>query len=207
MPNAEETSPDHGHDAVSAVSGMNSRDAFVRPRMSWEWSQLDVVVRSRRSRAAVAAAILEAAEESPATQLSVAFVAKRARVTRPTFYSHADSPQELLSQVLLDRLEVERRRADLPKTPAGVFQAVTNHVNQYLRVYEISLLDSAAASLHFHDLALYMAVQLTDSSNLRWLDALGIGAAASEQFRWCVSQKLPLDPSSGERLYHGRSPF
>ncbi len=60
---------------------------------------------------------MELASEQPISQVTVADLAERARVTRATFYNHYASPLELLIQVLLADLQCahlheEERRAE-----------------------------------------------------------------------------------------------
>src|SRR5580698_8701613 len=72
--------------------------------------------RTVRTAQACGEAIIELASEQPISQITVADMAERAKVTRATFYNHYASPLELLIQVLLADLErahlEEERRAD-----------------------------------------------------------------------------------------------
>src|SRR5580704_7632652 len=61
--------------------------------------------RTVRTAQACRSAIVELASEWPISQITVADLAERAKVTRATFYNHYASPLELLIQVLLADLE------------------------------------------------------------------------------------------------------
>lgn len=57
-------------------------------------------VRIERTRARLAAAVLELASEKSMAATTVLEVTKRAGINRSTFYAHADSPMQLLTDVL-----------------------------------------------------------------------------------------------------------
>src|SRR5579862_8250385 len=89
-------------------------------------------------------AIVQLASERPISQITIADLAERAKVTRATFYNHYGSPLELLIQVLLADLErahldEEERRADGVLSPAEMLRLsivdVADHIERFKAVY------------------------------------------------------------------------
>jgi AcrR family transcriptional regulator len=111
--------------------------------------------RAARSRARLAAAILEmAAEHDPGT-LGAAQIAAAAGVNRSTFYQHAASPAALLREVLsaeLDALRDEHLSAsgsDIGRAVAAVTAGVVGHVDEHRRIYRHGLAtEPGTAGLH-----------------------------------------------------------
>ncbi len=58
-----------------------------------------------RSQAALSRAILKLAAQQPVTDVTITALCQHAGVTRRTFYNHAESPVELLKQVLTAELD------------------------------------------------------------------------------------------------------
>ncbi|MFF1881879.1 TetR family transcriptional regulator [Pseudarthrobacter sp. NPDC058196] len=111
--------------------------------------------RAARSRARLAAAILELAAEHDAGTLGAAQVAAAAGVNRSTFYQHAASPAALLRQVLsaeLDALRDEHLSAsggDIGHAVAAVTAGVVRHVDAHRRIYRHGLAaEPGTAGLH-----------------------------------------------------------
>jgi AcrR family transcriptional regulator len=97
-------------------------------------------------------AIVELASQRPVSQVTVAELAGRARVTRATVYNRCRGPLHLLIEVLeadLQRghLEEERRRQDGAYTQAGNLQLtigeVVEHIARFSDVYRHALRDPA----------------------------------------------------------------
>ncbi|MDN4479282.1 TetR/AcrR family transcriptional regulator [Demequina lignilytica] len=65
--------------------------------------------RFARSADALARAVLELAAETPIEDIAVTDIARRAGVTRATFYNHANGPEELLARVLGAELDQVRQ--------------------------------------------------------------------------------------------------
>jgi AcrR family transcriptional regulator len=113
-------------------------------------------------------AIVELASEQPISQITVADLAERAKLTRATFYNHYTSPLELLIQVLLADLErahlhEEERRADGGLSAAEMLRLsivdVAHHIERFGAVYRQSVYDPADGGVyealvrHFTDYA------------------------------------------------------
>ena len=113
-------------------------------------------------------AIVELASEQPISQITVADLAERAKLTRATFYNHYTSPLELLIQVLLADLErahlhEEERRADGGLSAAEMLRLsivdVADHIERFGAVYRQSVYDPADGGVyealvrHFTDYA------------------------------------------------------
>jgi AcrR family transcriptional regulator len=111
---------------------------------------------------------VELASEQPISQITVADLAERAKVTRATFYNHYASPLELLIQVLLADLErshrlEEERRSDGALSAAEMLRLsiidVTDHIERFKAVYQQAVHDPAAGGVyealvrHFTDYA------------------------------------------------------
>jgi AcrR family transcriptional regulator len=129
-----------------------------------------------RTTHACGAAIVALASEQPVSQITVADLAERARVTRATFYNHYASPLELLIQVLLADLEgtyhhEEERRAqgelsapDLLRLSIG---DVADHIERFKAVYRLALHDPADGGVyealvrHFTDYAVAFIARCT----------------------------------------------
>jgi len=99
-----------------------------------------------RSRALLAAAVLELASERPIGEVTVAEVATRAQVNRSTFYQHASSPAALLRSVLSDELDAIRDQhlselaaRDIRAALNAVTVAVLEHVQAHRAIYRRAL--------------------------------------------------------------------
>lgn len=108
---------------------------------------LDLDPRQRRTRDALAAAVLELASDQAAVDISVSALARAAGVHRSTVYQHATSPAALLARVLSDELDAVReahlRRASgaelgsaLRATTLGVLEHLEKHETIYRRELE-----------------------------------------------------------------------
>ena len=123
--------------------------------------------RIMRTAQACRGAIVELASEQPISQITVADLAERAKVTRATFYNHYASPLELLIQVLLadlersHRLEEERRSHGF--SAADMLRLsiidVADHIERFKAVYQQAVHDPADGAVyealvrHFTDYA------------------------------------------------------
>ncbi len=111
--------------------------------------------RHRRSRAKLAAAVLELAAERPIDSISASEIATLADVNRSTFYAHASSPIALLESVLSEELEAIRRDHLDEVDPEARREATTSatrsvlrHIEKHSSIYERGLTaGSGAASL------------------------------------------------------------
>jgi AcrR family transcriptional regulator len=145
----------------------NSRQAPVRgPGQRLVADRTDP--RIVRTAQACSEAIVELASQQPISQITVADLAERAKVTRATFYNHYTSPLELLIQVLLADLErahhrEEERRADPGLSTTEMLRLsivdVADHIERYEAVYRQAVHDPAdegvyeALVRHFIDYA------------------------------------------------------
>ncbi|MCU1494627.1 MAG: hypothetical protein JWO62_2391 [Acidimicrobiaceae bacterium] len=113
--------------------------------------------RTLRTARACEEAILDLASQLPISQVTVAGVAERAKVTRATFYNHYDSPLELLIQVLLADLEPahlhqEERRSDGGFSAAEMLRLsivdVADHIERFKAVYRQAVHDPADGGVY-----------------------------------------------------------
>ena len=113
--------------------------------------------RITRTEQAFEQAIVELAAQRPVSQITVADLADRARVTRATFYNRCSSPLDLLIQVLyadLDRGQrlKETRRADGGYTAEQMLRLtvsdVAGHVERFVAVYQHALHDPADGGVY-----------------------------------------------------------
>ncbi|WP_294180982.1 TetR/AcrR family transcriptional regulator [uncultured Schumannella sp.] len=110
--------------------------------------------RQRRTRAALAEAVLALAADRGIDGLTVTELTARAQVHRSTFYQHASTPLELLKATLAGELDALRARylLDLPRERTesalrGVTIGVLEHVERHAAIY--GRLDTdAGATLH-----------------------------------------------------------
>ncbi len=132
--------------------------------------------RLTRTAQALAQAIVELASQRPVSQITVADLADRARVTRATFYNHYGSPLELLIGVLYADLERGHRREEARRADGGYSAAqmlrlatgdVADHVERFMAVYQHALRDPAdrgvyeALVRHFTDYSLAFIARCT----------------------------------------------
>ena len=132
--------------------------------------------RVARTAQACEVAIVELASERPISQITVADLAERAKVTRATFYNHYASPLDLLIQVLLADLEhahlhEEERRADGGYSAAEMLRLsivdVADHIERFEAVYRQSVHDPADGGVyealvrHFTDYAVAFIARCT----------------------------------------------
>ena len=119
---------------------------------------------------------MELASQRPISQITVADLADRARVTRATFYNHYSSPLELLIQVLLVDLErahrlEEERRAHGNYSAAEMLRLTTSdvaeHIERFKALYQHTVRDPADGAVyealvrHFADYALAFIARCT----------------------------------------------
>src|SRR3984885_14310127 len=113
--------------------------------------------RIARTTRACEVAIVELASELPISQITVADLAERARVTRATFYNHYANPLELLIQVLLGDLErahhdEEERRAEGGLSAAEMLRLsivdVADHIERFKAVYQHAVHDPADGGVY-----------------------------------------------------------
>jgi AcrR family transcriptional regulator len=129
-----------------------------------------------RTAQACGGAIVELASEHPISQITVADLAERAKVTRATFYNHYASPLELLIQVLLADLErahlhEEERRAEGGLSSAEMLRLsivdVADHIERFRAVYLQAVHDPADGGVyealvrHFTDYAVAFIARCT----------------------------------------------
>jgi AcrR family transcriptional regulator len=129
-----------------------------------------------RTAQACGVAIVELASERPISQITVADLAERAKVTRATFYNHYASPLDLLIEVLLADLErahlhEEKRRAEGGRSAAEMLRLsivdVADHIERFEAVYRQSVHDPAdggayeALVRHFTDYAVAFVARCT----------------------------------------------
>ncbi|MEV1130784.1 TetR-like C-terminal domain-containing protein [Agromyces sp. NPDC049794] len=102
--------------------------------------------RAARSRARLAAAVLDLASSRPIGDVTVAELAAIADVNRSTFYQHASSPPALLRSVLTDELDTIRDRylmastePDIRTAVGAVTGAVLEHVQAHRTIYHRGL--------------------------------------------------------------------
>jgi len=112
--------------------------------------------RFERTRARLAEAVLTLASEQDITTASVAELARRAGINRTTFYSHAESPVQLLTRVLSQDLDDVRSRTVKQMDRDGLLlrdvtrttlQEIINHVLRHEGVYGSNNLTSSMYSL------------------------------------------------------------
>lgn len=94
--------------------------------------------RVRKTRRALADAILELASHRDVDELTVSEVAAAAGISRITFYRHADSPGQLLCRVLTDELDALRERGTTMAVERrdAVFREVLIALARHLESYE-----------------------------------------------------------------------
>ena len=96
--------------------------------------------RQRRTRQALAAAILALAKKQAVAEISVSALAREAGVHRSTVYQHAASPAALLAAVLSEELDVARETYLFDVPDGGLGQAVrstTLGVLEHLEAHEV----------------------------------------------------------------------
>jgi AcrR family transcriptional regulator len=116
------------------------------------------------------------ASEQPISQVTVANLAVRAKVTRATFYNHYASPLELLIEVLLADLQrahllEEERRADgdlsAPEMLRLSILDVADHIERFEAIYRQAVYDPADGGVyealvrHFDDYAVRFIARCT----------------------------------------------
>ena len=119
---------------------------------------------------------MELASEQPISQITVADLAERAKVTRATFYNHYATPLELLIQVLLADLErahlhEEQRRAEGSLSAAEMLRLsvvdVADHIERFKGVYRQAVHNPADGGVyealvrHFTDYAVAFIARCT----------------------------------------------
>jgi AcrR family transcriptional regulator len=124
--------------------------------------------RVMRTAHACGRAIVELASEQPISQITVADLSERAKVTRATFYNHYASPLELLIQVLLADLDRSHRLEEERRFVGGYSAAemlrlsimdVADHIERFEAVYRQAVRDPAGGGVydalirHFTDYA------------------------------------------------------
>lgn len=86
-----------------SLEALDALDAFLAKDETQD-------VRVKRTLENLTAAVLEIAREDDIGSASVAELARRAGVSRTTFYQYADSPTELLQRILCAELDLVRMR-------------------------------------------------------------------------------------------------
>jgi AcrR family transcriptional regulator len=119
---------------------------------------------------------VDLASERPISQITVADLAERAKVTRATFYNHYASPLDLLIRVLLADLErahvhEEERRAEGSLSAEEMLRLsivdVADHIERFEAVYRRSVHDPADGGVyealvrHFTDYAVAFIARCT----------------------------------------------
>ncbi|MFF1572981.1 TetR/AcrR family transcriptional regulator [Leifsonia sp. NPDC058292] len=112
--------------------------------------------RQQKTKARLSETILALATAGPVAEVTVSRLAAEAGVHRSTVYAHAESPADLLGQVLRGELDVLRAEylLDVPAEDAGaaisgVTRAVLHHVDAHDAIYRRGLGEqSGSASLH-----------------------------------------------------------
>jgi AcrR family transcriptional regulator len=132
--------------------------------------------RTVRTAQACGEALVELASARPISQITVADLAERAKVTRATFYNHYASPLELLIQVLLADLELahlreEERRVEgslsAPEMLRLSIVDVADHIERFKAVYQQAVSDPADGGVydalvrHFTDYAVAFIARCT----------------------------------------------
>jgi AcrR family transcriptional regulator len=112
--------------------------------------------RQQRTADALRRVILEIAAEQPIDQVQVAEVARRAGITRSTFYNQAASPSALLASYLAEELDVVRQKFQERRALAGGNLAqvwaesereLVDHLRRNAAIYERDLTDSSGGHL------------------------------------------------------------
>ncbi|MGO1539059.1 MAG: TetR/AcrR family transcriptional regulator [Leucobacter sp.] len=113
--------------------------------------------RTERTVAAIRAAVLALAAESPIETATVADVARLAEVTRPTFYNHATSPTEVLISALGEELRAAGAAFRFDTTDDGTSRReafvrnvnrVWEHINRHEAIYRAGLGPRMSPALH-----------------------------------------------------------
>lgn len=84
-------------------------------------------IRRERTRARLAQAVLSIASERDIGSASIAELTKRAGIYRTTFYSHAETPTELLVKVLSDELDLVRQEGIVELEKGGRLRRGLSH--------------------------------------------------------------------------------
>ncbi|HEX4862769.1 MAG TPA: TetR/AcrR family transcriptional regulator [Acidimicrobiales bacterium] len=131
------------------------------------------VVRTAR---ACGVAIVELASEQSISQITVADLAERAKLTRATFYNHYASPLELLIEVLLADLELAHVQEEERRAVGGLSAEemlrlsivdVVDHIERFEAVYQKAVHDPADGGVyealvrHFTDYAVAFIARCT----------------------------------------------
>ena len=97
-------------------------------------------------RAKLVATLLELAASTPAEKISVSQLTSAAGVSRTTFYSHADSPADLLAQVLVGKLQPRlAHMTELMRHPnrsytelwRQIYLVLLDHVQAHREIYSV----------------------------------------------------------------------
>jgi len=129
-----------------------------------------------RTAQACGGAIVELASEQPISQITVADLSERAKVTRATFYNHYASPLELLIEVLLADLERAHLQEDERRAEGGLSAGqmlrlsigdVADHIERFEAIYRHAVRDPADGGVyealvrHFTDYAVAFIARCT----------------------------------------------
>jgi AcrR family transcriptional regulator len=129
-----------------------------------------------RTLQACEAAIVELASDRPISQVTVADLAERAKVTRATFYNHYASPLDVLVRVLqadlahADHLDAQRRaeaQRAAPELQRISLGEVADHIERYEAIYRHAVADPADSAVYealiryFSDYALWFIARCT----------------------------------------------
>jgi AcrR family transcriptional regulator len=180
-----------------------------------------------RSRESLRAAIYELASTRPATSISVTELCRTAGVTRETFYRHATSPLQLLSDTLqaeIDGFPAAWNSAVATEDPAELFpetaRAILEHVAAHADVYRAAMQPTLLPPLRAN-LERMMRPSLIEylqanpgliPSGVGAEDTSGLGMLASYAAAGCVGaiewwlQEAQLDLDRGARLLIAATP-
>lgn len=113
-------------------------------------------VRVRRTRERLRHAVLSLAAEQPVEAVAVADLVRLARINRTTFYKHAATPADVLSQVLF--VDLDRMRGDVlddalaPARPRDIWVRsageLADHLQRYDSLYTAGLVGQRSAVLY-----------------------------------------------------------
>ncbi|MCD4527364.1 TetR/AcrR family transcriptional regulator [Nocardioides sp. cx-173] len=98
-------------------------------------------VRAVRSRSALMAAARELVVDDPEAAITVSALCRRAEVSRPTFYQHFSSPDELLAAMIrarFDDLFASNAEVDRADTPT-VIRRLLAEIWRDARIYDVLL--------------------------------------------------------------------
>jgi AcrR family transcriptional regulator len=135
--------------------------------------------------AALNAAILSLAAQTPISQITVADVTRAASINRATFYSHHASPSALLAQVLSNDLE-EIQRVDHEERANGLRPPAL--------ITRQSVIDSVRHVAHFHEIYRLALTDARDGTTHHVLSAQFYGSCLQHIRDSVAPERVPGDP-------------